>query len=60
MYSKYRVTMWSRLDDSDDIMTVFVEPWQMTVLMAIALDNCMVAKIDSGIKEPEEEEDAEF
>lgn len=58
-YEKYKATIWGRLENDEDSMEVFVEPWQLQALLSIALDNCKVVKIDSGIKAPEPEEDDE-
>ena len=61
MYEKYKVTTWGRLENDDDKMTVFVEPWELHVFLNTMLDNCKVVKIDGGIKaKPEEDEDVDF
>lgn len=53
-YDKYKVTVWSRLEDKDDKMTYYV-PWaQLEDQVALMLDNCMVVKIDGGVKEGDE------
>ena len=61
MYEKYKVTTWGRLENDDDKMTVFVEPWELHVFLSTMLDNLKVVKIDGGIKaKPEEVEDDDF
>lgn len=53
-YDKYKVTVWSRLEDKDDKMTYYV-PWaQLEDQVALMLDNCMVVKIDGGVREENE------
>lgn len=58
-YEKYKVKITGRLEGDNEEMNVFVEPWQMTALAAIALDNCKVITIDGGIRAQEPEEDDE-
>ena len=61
MYEKYKVTTWGRLENDDDKMTVFVEPWELHVFLSTMLDNLKVVKIDGGIKaKPEEVEEDDF
>lgn len=59
MYEKYKLTVWGRLENDEDKMTVFVEPWELLTIITVLLDNCKVVKIDGGIKE-KEVEDADF
>lgn len=58
-YEKYKVKITGRLENDNEEMNVFIEPWQMTALVAAALDNCKVITIDGGIRAPEPEEDDE-
>ena len=61
MYEKYKATIWGRLENDDDKMTVFVEPWELHVFLSTMLDNLKVVKIDGGIKaKPEEVEEDDF
>ena len=56
-YEKYKVKITGRLENDNEEMNVFIEPWQMTALVAAALDNCKVITIDGGIMAPEEDDE---
>ena len=50
-YKKYKVTVWSRLEDSEDKLTIFVPREELVDYISMMLINCMVVKIDGGVKE---------
>lgn len=50
-YAKYKVTTESRLEDNKDKATLFVPREDLELVINMALDNCMVITIDSGVKE---------
>lgn len=50
-YDKYKVTAWSRMENNDDKVTLYI-PWaQLEDQVALLLDNCMIVKIDGGVRE---------